>query len=319
MVSETEQIRLAAATVRAVVRRNQENFSVLSVFVPRALLADFSAVYAFCRIADDASDEVGIGAAAHGQSLLLLGMMRACLPLSAGQWLAGGRPATIMPLPPLWPDLFLSLARTRERHSIGPAPFEALLGAFEQDQSKQIYATWAELLEYSRGSANPVGELVLNLFGFKAGANKELFEASNCICTALQLTNFWQDVRRDLTDRGRVYLPLQELGFSPADLRCWIQGPPRAEFGDAVLGLCKRTAEMFREGGQIFGMLSRTGGQGHRASRVIQLFDAGGRGVLNRIVAIKGMTLWERPRLTRLNKFGLMLKALCGARRDRPL
>ncbi|HEX2971006.1 MAG TPA: squalene synthase HpnC, partial [Tepidisphaeraceae bacterium] len=180
----------AQAATRLLTHTHYENFPVVSIFLPRHLRQDFCNVYAFCRVADDLGDEM------HdpSQSLQCLADLkqqtRACF---AGQ-------ATTA--------LFLALSATIRRHDLPIQPFLDLIDAFEQDQRVTRYETFDQLRDYCRRSADPVGRLVLYMCGYR---DPQLHQLSDRTCTALQLTNFWQDVRRDLLERDRIYLPRQSM------------------------------------------------------------------------------------------------------------
>jgi squalene synthase HpnC len=207
----------ALAYVRGLASTHYENFSVLSSLVPRELRDDFAAVYAYCRWSDDLADETGADDAARARSEALLawwrGELERCFADPAGY---GEQPGAH--------PVFTALAQTVRRHGLPAAPFHHLLDAFVQDQRVTRYQTWDELLGYCRGSANPVGRIVLHLGGYPdTPENAERYAMSDAICTALQLTNFWQDVRRDLLERDRVYMPTFETGLAAETLRHWAE------------------------------------------------------------------------------------------------
>ena len=191
-------------------RAHYENFTVASALLPRQLIRHFHAVYAYCRWADDLADESGGGA--HALSLLRWWReeLLQCYD---------GRPHH---------PVFVALQDTIRRFDIPPQPFLDLLSAFEQDQVVQRYDTFEQLLGYCRCSANPVGRLVLYLGESFDGERAAL---SDYICTALQLTNFWQDVERDFAI-GRIYLPREDrarFGYSDNDLAACRFTPAFAE------------------------------------------------------------------------------------------
>ena len=168
-------------------RGHGENFSVLSRFVERSLIDDFSAVYAFCRAADDLGDETE----SRERSTELLAWWRSELHRCfAGQ---ASHP------------VFVALMPVIARHSLPQKPFDDLISAFEMDQTKTRYETWDDVVGYCKLSADPVGRLVLMLLGERR--DEECLRASDAICTALQLTNHWQDAQRDLLERDRIYVP----------------------------------------------------------------------------------------------------------------
>jgi squalene synthase HpnC len=179
----------AESYCRRLAKTHYENFSVASWLLPRALRQDFYNVYAYCRWADDLADETGDAA----QSLRLLDWWEAELERCyAGE-------ATH--------PVFVALRSTIETFDLPQQPLADLLIAFRRDQVQTRYATYDELLDYCRYSANPVGRIVLHLGQSYSEGNAVL---SDKICTGLQLVNHCQDVGRDL-DRGRIYLPQEEL------------------------------------------------------------------------------------------------------------
>jgi len=168
-----------------------ENFPVASFLVPARLRRPIEVIYRFARGADDIADE---GAATPAARLAALAEYR----LELDRIAAGTPPAT---------PLFVALAATIAEHQLPLQLFRDLLDAFAQDVIKTRYTDFPELLDYCRRSANPVGRLVLHLFGRTEDVH---LQQSDCICTALQLINFWQDIAIDW-EKGRVYLPQCDL------------------------------------------------------------------------------------------------------------
>ncbi|MEX1018001.1 MAG: squalene synthase HpnC, partial [Phycisphaeraceae bacterium] len=176
----------ATAYTAQLTRAQYENFTVVSWLLPKRLREPFTHVYAFCRWADDLGDETGD----RQRSLELLHWWRDELDRCyAGQ--------------PRHP-VYIALQPTIERFDIPRQPFDDLIDAFIQDQTVTRYQSWDQLLDYCTRSANPVGRLVLYLCGHRDEQRQRLSDAT---CTALQLANFWQDVRRDILERDRVYIP----------------------------------------------------------------------------------------------------------------
>jgi squalene synthase HpnC len=178
-----------------------ENFPVASVLLPAGLRPPVEAIYAFARSADDLADE---GDAEPQARLAALDNYETELDR-----IESGLPSNI--------PLFARLATTVKNHSLPLQPFRDLLSAFKQDVVKTRYASFEELLDYCRRSANPVGELMLRLYG---AADAVSMKQSDAICTALQLINFWQDVAIDWK-KDRIYLPqedMQRFGVSEAHL-----------------------------------------------------------------------------------------------------
>jgi squalene synthase HpnC len=284
---------------RRLARGHYENFSVLSPLVPRHLRDDYAALYAFCRFADDLGDEAG----APARCAELLGWWREEL-----NECFAGRPRH---------PVFVALCPVIERHRLPIRPFDDLIRAFELDQSVTRYDTWEQLLGYCRLSADPVGRLVLMVAG--EPRTDELFELSDAVCTALQLTNHWQDVRRDILERDRIYIPSELIGIDRFEERLRTtarQGfaPDREFFGAAreiVRACVQRTWPLFERGE---GLLEKVG----RSTRpLVWLFLAGGTRVLRAIEGWNHETVLYRPRLSGAAKLLLVARAWLGARRGK--
>ena len=220
-------------------RRRYENFPVASWLLPRGARAHVAAVYAFARAADDFADE---GERSDTERYRLLDgwgdrLRHAAVSDDPGVPPRPGEPEHTV-------AIFRAVGATVRSCLLPVNLFEDLLSAFRQDVSMTRYATWAELLDYCRRSANPVGRLVLRICGHRGTQ----FDAwSDNICTALQLTNFWQDFHRDY-GRGRLYLPRDEQRASGAreeDLAVGNLTPAwKAALGQAAL----RTRALFDAG-----------------------------------------------------------------------
>lgn len=199
MRNSDSTIPAAYAECRRLARRHYENFPVASYLVPRDKRDALAAIYAFARYADNVADEPGV----EGRLEALAewrGKLRDCYAGVADH------------------PVFIALRDTVERFHLSQEHFENLLRAFEQDVQVNRRQDLASLLAYCAWSANPVGRLVLELFGHR---EPELWALSDCICTALQLANFWQNVAIDL-ERDRIYLPLEDLrrfNYTLEDLR----------------------------------------------------------------------------------------------------
>lgn len=294
--------------IRGLTTGHYENFSVLSRLVPERLRDDFAAVYSYCRWCDDLGDETGNDEAARARSLDLLGwwrmQMRGCFAHAAGD---SDAPSPTHPV-------FVALEATIKRHGMTPEPFENLIQAFEQDQRVRRYETWDQVVDYCVRSANPVGRIVLNLAGFRGccagGVNdreRELVRMSDATCTALQLINHWQDVRRDLLERDRVYLPSVDTGITAETLREWANRPDdpaaRVPYIRGVRPLVDRTRELFGVGRPL------PKAMGGELAPVVWLFGAGGEAVLHSVERIGCATLWNRPKLGKLSKMMLVAQA----------
>ena len=277
-----------------------ENFSVLSIVVPRKLRDDFAALYAFCRWADDLGDEIGD----PDRALELLGWWRQELK----DCFAGA---------PRHP-VFVALQPTLERHDLPYEPFDQLIQAFEQDQTVTRYDTWKQVLDYCRLSADPVGRLVLMICG--EPRTDDLFALSDRICTALQLTNHWQDVCRDRLERNRIYLPRELIDFEDFEDRLVRSarqghGVDQQFLGETrgVIRTCvERTWAMFEKGAPLVDAVSP------QTRPVVWLLAAGGQQVLHQIERWNFETALHRPKLGATARLGLVLKAWRLARRSTP-
>jgi squalene synthase HpnC len=259
-----------------------ENFHVVSFLLPRRLHQDFYNVYAFCRWADDLADEI----ADKTEALRLLDWWRTLLDaMYHGE---------------AWHPVYVALRGTARKYGLPPALFHDLIDAFVQDQTVRRYATWEELYGYCRGSANPVGRLVLYLCGYSDAERQRL---SDFTCTALQLANFWQDVSVDLR-KDRVYIPGEVMarhGYSAEDLFAGREDEAfRAVMKDAV----DHTRGLFERGLPLVGMVDR------RLSIDLDLFSRGGIRVLDKIEAMNYSVLGRRPAIGKLERVGILLRSI---------
>ena len=277
----------AERCTRQLADAHYENFSVVSLLLPRHLRQDFCNIYAFCRVADDLGDELDDRDASIRALRDLREQTLAC---REGQAVSA---------------LFVALRETLRRHDIPVEPFLDLIDAFEQDQRVSRYETFADVVAYCRRSANPVGRLVLYLSGYRDEERQRLSDAT---CTALQLANFWQDVRRDLLDRDRVYLPAEDLrrfGVTEDDLRDGVRAGRGSEaYARLIEFEVGRTARLFDDGEALLPMLApAVRGQ-------VALYGKGGRLVLDAIRAQGHDTLASRPAIGKWQKGRLVLSAL---------
>ena len=299
--------------LRSGARRAGENFSVLSPLLPKEYVRDFASVYAFCRRADDLADDVDPTPEGREAALERLREVRSALDrhLTAGDDIsAHAHPDDAM---------LAELARTVRSRSIRHEHFHRLLDAFEQDQVKHRYETWDEVLEYCRGSANPVGRMILEIGGLdtESDGNKRIVEWSDRVCTALQLTNHWQDVRRDLLERDRVYFPSKDTELNADDLNAMIDSPQdpglRVRYIKALRPLVVRTQALYDEARELPDTLAVTSARA--LAPTVWLLGAGGEATLHRIERLGCTTLWRRPRLGKAAKAFLVLRAFFKSKR----
>jgi phytoene synthase len=277
----------AFAHCERMARDHYENFPVASRLVPRRLRPHVWAIYAFARTADDFADEPEH----RGRRLELLdeweSRLDGCLE---------GRPDG---------PVFVALAETFNAHDLPPQLFRDLLDAFRQDCRVSRYESWDELLDYCRRSANPVGRLVLHLFGYR---DEERLGWSDAICSALQLTNFWQDVAVDWS-KDRIYLPAEARrshGVSEEDI-----GSGRAHdgFKELMREMVERTRLLFVEGKPLIVSV------GGRLALELRCVWLGGNRILDKIGASGFDVFEERPTISRAEWLSLACRAMLPMKR----
>jgi phytoene synthase len=277
----------AFAYCERLARAHYENFPVGSLLAPQARRKHFYSIYAFARTADDFADE------GYDDAALTEAKRLAALDDWERQLAECYRGRTSHPI-------FAALAETAQALQLPEQLFRELLAAFKQDVVKRRYADYDEVLAYCARSANPVGRLILRLFDYR---DAELDKLSDCVCTALQLTNFWQDVALDI-EKDRVYLPADELArfaVSIEDLRarrCTEQYRRLLEFQ------VERTRALFEHGRSL---PDRVGG---RLALELRFTWHGGMRILELIERRRYDTLSVRPKLTGVDKLVMLGRAL---------
>ena len=251
-----------------------ENFPVASMLCPPRLRTAIKAIYAFARTADDIADE---GDALAQTRLDDLAAYRADLMAAAGGRTFSAR----------WAGVFDRLGPVIAQFALPLHLLTDLLSAFEQDAVKQRYASDAELLDYCRRSANPVGRLLLHLYGV---TDVQSLEESDHICSALQLINFWQDLGLDIA-RGRIYLPTdawEQYGVDEAQLLALRHNSNTINL---IAAHARQARVMMLKGSQLVKKLPGRGGW------ELRLVVQGGLRILNKIEALNFDTLRQRPKL----------------------
>lgn len=262
-------------------KTHYENFTVVSLFIPKIHRQHLYNLYAFCRYSDDIGDEVKD----LNLSLQLFNLWRNEL-----HQCYQGTPQH---------PVFIALQQTIQAHDLPIEPFQKLIKAFEMDQTITRFPNFEKLLYYCEHSANPVGRLFLNIFGYR---NEERYQLSDHTCTALQLANFWQDVSVDY-QKGRIYIPQEDMrnfGYSESELALGV-------YNDAFIKLMQfevdRAWEFFQKGLKLIHHIDG------RLKLDVECFSRGGMKILERIRHMKYNVLKDRPALTKWDKIQILYLA----------
>ena len=262
-----------------IARSHYENFPVASLLVPAALRPHVAAVYAFARGADDIADEPG---RTPDERLTLL-----------DEWAAALHEAPRTPV-------FEALADTRQRFDLPVELFESLLSAFRQDVVTTRYDSWDEVFDYCRRSANPVGRLVLRLARIR---RDDADQWSDAFCTALQLTNFWQDLAIDW-ERGRLYVPRVVWAAAGADPSALDRRTITPQWQSALRDCATTTERLFMRGRPVCDVLRG------RLRYELRATWLGGTHILAKLRQVEFDVFRHRPRLTRADAIVIALSAL---------
>jgi squalene synthase HpnC len=275
-------IETAFAWCERLAREHYENFPVGSLLIPKNLRPHFYSIYAFSRMADDIADEGELPA--EDRVLLLDDWERQLEEAYEGR---AEHP------------VFVALAETIRQHEIPIEPFRDLLKAFRMDAHNSGFETTTDLLYYCYHSANPVGRLVLRLFGYY---NEERRHLSDYVCTGLQMANFWQDISVDVP-RGRINLPRQSIehfGYSERELRA---GVFNESFREMMAYHVDHAINMFQHGYPLVRSIPNK-----RLQSELAITFLGGARILNRIKALDYNVLATRPTLQLRDKLWILGK-----------
>jgi phytoene synthase len=299
VVTDDRALARAYAYCEGLARAHYENFPVASRLLPAPMRPHIAAIYAFARTADDFADEPG---RQPEERLRLLDAWSARLLGSDPNVRSWEGSTTWLGSDPNRGDdvadsarskaedndlIFVALEHTMWKHRLPRQLFDDLISAFKQDVTTTRYGSWADVLDYCRRSANPVGRLVLRVAGYD---DPRLDRASDAVCTALQLTNFWQDLARDWAI-GRVYVPLDDrrgAGASEDDLEAGRMTP---EWQRVMTLMAGRTRQLFTDGRAV------CDGVHGRLRWELRLTWLGGNRVLDKLEQVGFDVFHRRPTL----------------------
>lgn len=276
------ELELTYLKARELASEHYENFPVVSFLIPKHLRNDVAIIYWFARTADNIADE---GNMSESKRMDLLNEFeKAFLEAVEGE---------------IDCEFSHALSVTIKNRNLTVSHFTDLLSAFRQDVIKKRYYDFDEVLDYCKRSANPVGRLILELFNIR---DEEAFSLSDKICTALQLTNFYQDTYRDFK-KGRIYYPLDELEQFEISEKMFEKRKINDNFRSLVKYNVDRAVSFFLEGKQLFDYLNG------RLKYEIKWTVAGGEEILNKIRKNNYNVLFKRPSLSKKDFFRILIRS----------
>ena len=267
-------------------RNHYENFPVASWLLPRALRKPVAVIYAFARQADDLADEGDLTPEARLAGLAAFDAML--------DGIAAGAPQTT--------SVGLALADAIRLHALPIDLFRDLLSAFRQDVMQKRYAHFGEVMDYCRRSANPIGRLLLQLL--KVTDERDL-ACSDAICSALQLTNFYQDLAQDYAENDRIYIPQEEMQRFGVDEAHFQERRTDFAMQRLMQHQYDRAFKLLRAGAPLAKRLPG------RFGFELRLTVLGGRRILEYLDKNR-VDVFARPRLTRMDWLKIVWQALHG-------
>lgn len=264
-------------------KSHYENFPVVSLTLPVEIRKHIAVIYQFARKADDLADEGIVSEELRVKNLELYeSYLTGCL---------NGEYAT---------DFWYAMHSTIQKFNLSHNHFYNLLSAFKQDVIKKRYKNFEELLDYCRRSANPVGRIILEIFDCRT---QQTINASDAVCTALQLTNFYQDVAIDFAN-NRIYIPQDEMEKFGITEKIFEKKQNNSNFKQLMSYQVERTKELFNAGRKIFVKLPGA------LRPQIKMTLLGGEQILKKIEEIDFNVLNYRPVLKKADYFKIIMKAL---------
>ena len=267
-----------------ITRGHYENFPVASWFLPAHIRQPISVIYAFARTADDFADE---GDLAQDERLQKLNHYDELL-------------TQISENEPVDDPIFIALKDVIQQYSIPVQLFHDLLTAFKQDVTKTRYENFGEVMQYCRYSANPVGRLLLHLYG---ETSEKSMAYSDAVCSALQLINFYQDIGQDFDENNRIYLPLDEMKKHGVELFHLEKRISDAAMQNLMRMQIERAMKLLQSGAPLGKILKG------RIGLEIRMVILGGSKVAEKL-ANNMDDLFTRPRLTRWNMLNILMRSL---------
>ena len=279
------KIDLAYKYCIKMVAQHYENFPVASILLPKNMRRPIAAIYAFARTGDDIADEGNLSQTQRLEQLNFLHQQVNSMPNLITE-----------------DYMLLALQDTVIKYILPKELLVDLLFAFKQDVIKQSYATFNEVLEYCKCSANPVGRLLLHLSGNKSEENNEL---SDSICTGLQLINFLQDIQNDLQQRNRCYIAREDLNYFAVTNDQLRKGVINSNVHKLIAHQYNRAVKIYMQGIDLGTRLKGLFGI------EIRMIIAGGKHVLYRLATRNDP--YARPVLSNFSKLKIFFQATIGA------
>lgn len=270
-------------------KKHYENFPVGSLLIPKDKRKFVYSVYAFARTADDIADSCELNS--YEKVNALIGYEKDLQNAYQDNLNIGNEHR----------EIFTALSNTKDKLNIPIKEFQNLLTAFMQDAVKDRYQTFQELIDYSENSGNPIGHLVLYVFGFNKIKDEKVFRLADKICTALQLTNFWQDVSRDLVI-NRIYIPKEVMHKFSYKEELLFKKIENDNFRGMMRELVNKTKTIFKEGKGIIDLVEG------RLRLELKATYLGGNVILKKIEEINYNVLSQRVKVEKSDKLNILFR-----------